>query len=203
MLSPSAPLILVAVIFAATFPSSARGAESGGNPGAAGPLKQEVAGLELSPVSLGTGARSVGVGATLRLGRHRWPGIYWTPIQVGFFAGGPGWKETVLFVAQTEAGLVRRFGLGTIEAGLGVGPGALGMKNDVQPCNEGDCGVGGMGVMFSPVIRFLLRERATHTIATFVRAEIPAGTTQGETTINLRGFGMTFLFGLDLAGGWG
>lgn len=196
-------LVLLPSIIAVLSTSAARAAEAGTDPVPPAPLKQEIAGVEVSPFSLGTGARSLGIGATLRLGRHRWSGFYWTPVQGGFFAGGTGWKETVMLKVQTELGLIGRSGLGAIEAGLGLGAGGLGMKNDAQPCNEGDCGVGGMGVMFSPVVRFLFRERATHTIATFIRAEIPAGTTQGESLIQLRGFGMTFLVGLDLAGGWG
>ena len=196
-------LVLVPSIFAALFSSRAWGAETGETPAPISPLRQEIAGLELAPLSVGTGSSALGVGVTLRLGRHRWPGFYWTPVQGGFFRSNGHFDETSMLKVQTEVGLVRRYRLGTIEAGLGVGPGMLGIEDKSYPCNEGSCGVGGAGVLFSPVVRFLFQERTTHTIAAFVRAEIPAGTTHGDWLVFLEGFGTAFLFGLDLGGGWG
>jgi hypothetical protein len=195
-------LVLAPAVFAALSSSAARGAPAGENPVETLRLRQEIAGLEVSPFSVGTGTSSLGIGATLRLGRHRWTGVYWTPVQAGFFAGGRGWKETILLKIQTELGWVHRYQIGTIEAGLGAGLGALGMQTAPTGC-DGACGVGGEGVLFSPVARFLFRDRATHTVGAFIRAEIPAGRTQGESVTQLRGFGMTVLVGLDLAGGWG
>lgn len=165
-------------------------------------LRQEIAGVELAPFSVGSGASDLGIGATLRLGRHRWPGFYWTPIQGGFFAGGSGFKETILMKVQTEVGLVLRYGIGTLEAGLGVGPGLVSMRTAPNGC-DGSCGVGGQGIMLSPLARFLFRDRASHTVGMFIRAEVPVGSTHGESIIALRGFGMAVLCGLDLAGGWG
>jgi len=64
--------VLAAAILAALSSSAARAAEAGDQPVQTPPLRQEIAGLELAPVSVGTaGGGSLGVGATLRLGRHR------------------------------------------------------------------------------------------------------------------------------------
>jgi len=199
---PRMHFFLVLAIFAALSSSPAHAAETGETPAPTPRLRQEIAGIELAPLSVGTGSSALGVGVTLRLGRHRWPGFYWTPLQGGFFVSNGHFDETRMLKVQTEVGVVGRFNLGTIEAGLGVGPGLLGIEDKSHFCNEGPCGVGGEGVLFSPVVRFLLRERATHTVAAFVRAEIPAGATNGDSLVRLYGFGTAFLFGLDLAGGW-
>src|SRR3954453_12724507 len=82
-------LVLVSAIFPASFAalssSPARAAETGEKSVQTPPLKQEIAGLELAPFLVGSGSSALGVGVTLRLGRHRWPGFYWTPVQGGFF----------------------------------------------------------------------------------------------------------------------
>jgi len=196
--------VLAAAILATLSTSAARAAEAGDQPAHSPLLRQEIAGLELMPLSVGTaGGGSLGLGATLRLGRHRWPHFFWTPVQGGLFVGGPDSERIILLKIDTEAGLVLRSDIGTIEAGLGAGWGTLSMEDRSFFCNDGSCGVGGAGIMLSPVVRFLVRERSTHTVGAFIRAAIPVGETRGDTLIYLKGFGMAFLVGLDLAAGWG
>ena len=164
-------------------------------------LKQEVAGVELAPLSIGTGASNLGIGGTLRLGRHRWSEFYWTPLQAGIFAGGNGFDKTILAKIQTEVGKVFALSGGALELGFGVGAGILTMQTEPYGC-DGPCGVGGKGALLSPVVRYVFRDRPTHTLGLFIRAEVPFGS-EGESLVYLRDFGMTTLIGLDLGGGLG
>jgi len=191
------PVVLAAAALAACLSAATARADDGDDDPVT--LKQEIAGVELAPASVGTARGGLGFGATLRLGRHRWPDFYWTPVQGGFFAGGDGFDKTILVKIQTEAGWVFRSAAGALELGLGAGAGFLGMETSHSGC-DGSCQVGGVGIMFSPVLRYLFLERATHTVGMFIRAEVPAGDSEKGV---LQGFGMTCLIGLDLAGGWG
>jgi hypothetical protein len=164
-------------------------------------LRQEIAGVELAPLAVGTETAVLGYGGTLRFGRHRWPGTYWTPIQAGVFAGGEGLDQVIIAKLQTEGGFVFHSPIGAVELGLGAGAGILLMENAPYGC-DGTCWSGGRWMMVSPVLRYLFRDRPTHTVGIFIRGEVPVGSAEGGGS-HITDHGMAFLFGLDLAGGRG
>jgi hypothetical protein len=172
-------------------------------------------GLELSPIALNAGAPtassgistspprySVAPGATLRVGQHRWPSLYWTPGEATFAFGArnaPG-APIVLAAVQTEVGLILAAGEQTVfEAGLAAGVG--GVAIEVAYDCDGTCTIGGFGVMASPVLRLGHRweGRAVKSAGVFARAAVPLQTKNflGYNS----GWGALFLFGVDLAFG--
>jgi hypothetical protein len=127
-------------------------------------LRVEWVGVELSPLSVTTGhapARDVGLavhaglGGTLRAFRLRWTNAYWTPLEAGLFVGSRDQVGNVILAhVQTEGGVRLPLGGGqAVELGLAAGAGILAIPYSVD-C-DGTCVVGGVGIVVSPVARYL------------------------------------------------
>ena len=206
-MSPRAFAAALAMLAALSAPARAEG------PAFGTVLRQEWIGAEVAPLSLNQGSPPYdeppsrfqpGAGLKLRLFRHRWwQGAYWTPLQAGGFLGhGGGEDGTLLIDMQTEGGAIFRFGAQTIEAGLGVGAGLLAIS--YGEINTSDLVIGGLGWMLSPVVRYLLREKQSHTLGLVLRAQIPlSGARESSEHPHYTAHGMLFLVAFDVGFGRG
>jgi hypothetical protein len=96
---------------------------------------------------------AAGPGAIVRFARSPWRTLYWTPLQVGAFAGRAG-APVRLALVQTEVGAAfLRRGRHALEGGLAAGAGVLAVE--VGTGCDGACAAGGAGLMASPVIRYV------------------------------------------------
>lgn len=179
-------------------------------PGAS--MRQEVVGVELAPLSVNAGSAPYGggpsrfqpgFGGTLRVARHKWTRVYWTPVLAGLFlarAGLPqdpgrsGW--TILAHVQTEGGVLLPTRVGTFEFGLAAGAGILAIPYAAM-C-DGSCILGAKGPLLSPVVHYLLRERPNSTIGISLRAVFPVFEPHGEGFGYYTGRAALFLLALDL-----
>jgi hypothetical protein len=194
----------IAIVFAS---STSRAQD----PGAKSPIVQEVVGLEFAPASLNWGQQEgspapnraqVGIGGSMRIGKHRWPTVYWVPVLVGVFAGGSGFSETISAHIQTEGGFILRSKLGVLELGLAAGAGLLGIEYVPTGC-DGSCRVGGTGLHLSPVARYLFRETLPTSLGVSVRAQIPFGNSFPERCISwCTSDAVLFLAAFELGFGW-
>ena len=172
----------------------------------------EIVGFELTPLSFNLGSPGSGrpsptrfqpgPGGALRLGKLRWPGAYWTMVQVGLFVGGdtndPG---TVFAHIETEAGVTLNTGAHTFELGLGVGAGILAIQYQPTGC-DGSCYLGGAGVFVSPVARYMVRQAAPYSFALVARADVLAARSSTNCLSTCNGRATLFLIGLDLGFGF-
>jgi hypothetical protein len=203
-----APLILCVSVSTLLVTIAARAADPAAEPAGVA-LRQEWVGLEIVPLSFNLGsARSgesptrfqAGPGGALRLLRHRWNRVYWTPVHAGLFVGLTR-GETIFTHVHTEGGYIVRAGPRTLELGMGVGAGILGIKYAENGC-DGSCYIGGAGPMLFPVARLLVRDGPRFTLGFVLRGAIPLHVPSGEwIATTARGF--LFLGGLDLAVGAG
>jgi hypothetical protein len=168
---------------------------------------QEWIGVEVSFLSYNEGtapdgrapSRMVpGMGATLRLLRHKWALAYVTPIQTGLFLGGLG-DDSILVHAGVEGGLVLRDGVKALELGLGAGAGILSVHY-ANTC-DGSCNLGGAGALLSPVVRFLYLGRPGLSAGGVLRAVIPLQVPDGDWFGHYTGRAVTLLAGIDVAFG--
>ena len=164
------------------------------------PLRQEVIGLEVTPVvayfSDWTRGLTTVPGATLRLGRHRWSNRYWTPIMAGYFRSN-GEEGMLAGHLLTEYGGVMHVGRFAFEAGLAAGVGVLMIAQPGLTCDG--CAAGGAGVFASPVIRMLFLESAPFTLGVVVRASLPVVRSGSP---DLSRWGTTVMVGLDIGTGF-
>ena len=171
-------------------------------------VRQEWIGAEVANLSFNLGSPPYGddhpsrlqpgVGLQLRLFRHRWRnGPYWTPLQMGSYYGwGRDGDWTFFAGAQTEVGGVLRIGDQILELGLGAGFGMLAIR--YGEINTSALVLGGLGLMASPVVRYLFREARSHTLGLVVRAEIPLSPPpESAEHPAYGGRGMLFLLGFD------
>ena len=169
-------------------------------------LVQEFLGLELTPVSMALGtppccghpspARlQAGLGGSVRLFRHRWELGYIIPAQASVFVSSGA--KTIFGVVQVEGGVVVPGTNRRLEIGMAFGLGILAMTYDTG-C-DGDCHLGGNGVLFSPVARYLFVDRPTYTVGTAVRAIIPLS----ETSEDIQGSGEALVASVEIGFGRG
>jgi hypothetical protein len=127
-------------------------------------LPDEWAGLEFSPAATHAGSMpelsgrrspargSLGLGAGLNVLRRGHGRLYWTPLHLELRVSRYG-PETIQAAAQMEAGGVL---LGDdrlrLELGGAIGWGGLEIASPDVTC-DGPCSIGGVGAMFSPVLR--------------------------------------------------
>jgi hypothetical protein len=176
-------------------------------PSAVGPLTQEYAGFEGAPMGFAFGGSDAappelfqpGGGAIFRFGRHRWELGYLTPAQVGFFFS----EQTMLLHAQVEGGFVFPRPLQRLEVGVGAGIGLLEIAYAPTGC-DGSCKVGGVGPLFSPVLRYLFIDGPRMSVGASVRAVIPVKMGSGNWGgTYLTGTGQLALAAIDVAFGSG
>jgi len=202
--SPPVALALIAGLALAHVPRAA-GAEA-----RQGALQQEISGLELSPVSFSVGSPPqggspqrfrLGLGGTIRFGRHSWAKAYWTPVAAGLFLAGDDFQEVVVARVQTEGGIVWRLDAGAVEIGMAAGPGLLAITSASSGCG-GSCNIGGTGLLLSPVVRYLFIATPAFTLGAVVRADLPAIRSSPNCLADCAGRAMLVLGGLDLGFGW-
>jgi hypothetical protein len=176
--------------------------------GAQAPLRQEWVGIELFPVSLNVGTAPsgqgpsrfhFGAGATLRVLRHRWQQVYWTPLAASLFIGSG--YDILSAQLQTEVGYIPPLGPRALELGAAVGAGILAIPLRGSNCGDGPCSLGGEGPMLSPVVRYHLADGPRYTLALVFRAVIPLHVPDGYSFTSYSGRAVLFLGGLDLAFG--
>jgi hypothetical protein len=191
-------------------PDAARAAtdgESPGNPPEASGIDHEILGVELPLVSWvwkqspanfteGQSRLEAGAGFGLRIARHRWERAYYTPFALGLFMA----DDTKFAHALTEAGVIVPGSGRRLEVGAALGAGVLRITYSTH-C-DGACNVGGVGVMFAPVARWLFISRPTLTVGASVRMIVPLGGTHGRGWFGeYNGFGSTLLGGLEVGFG--
>jgi hypothetical protein len=144
--------------------------------------------------SVETSRVALGGGGTLRFFRVGLPGLYWTPLQLGLGVGAP--VVSFFLHASTELG-GRLPGLGErLELGGALGAGVVVVTYAVD-C-DGDCFVGGMPVVFSPVLRFTLNESPRFPVSVITRAIVPLARPHSPSS-HFHGWGTIVMFGLELA----
>jgi hypothetical protein len=208
---PTRLLLAVAVLVLGASAGSAAATEPDASvqdakrPSAAGPLKQEYAGIEASPLGIVFGDAPVtpsryqpGGGAIFRFGRYRWRYAYLTPAELGFFFS----SETILLHAQIETGLVLPGPLSRLEVGLGAGLGLVRIAYANTGC-DGTCSIGGVGPLFSPLVRYLFVDDPKLSVGASVRALIPVMTPTGDWFGYFTGAGQIVLAAVDVAFGSG
>jgi hypothetical protein len=136
--------------------------------------------------------------------RRRWTHAYMTPLQFGIYrsVGNTGPNDTILARIETELGLIVPGTARRLEFGLAGGIGVLAIGYSRQ-C-ETTCRLGGAGLLFSPVIRYLFRDGPNVTIGASVRAIVPLPTLSTELCFGYcRGFGSILLGGVEFGFGRG
>ena len=176
-------------------------------------LRQEYVGVELAPLSLNAGSDQIGgaphrfqpgFGGTVRVLRRSWADAYWTPLMVGLFMAHRDLPNepvrsgewTVLAHVQTEGGVRLPTRAGTLELGLAAGVGIISIPYKTD-C-DGSCLLGGKGILVSPVIHYLVRERPSSTIGVSLRAVLPVTEPNGQGFGYYTGRAALFLLALDL-----
>lgn len=141
-----------------------------------GTLTQETLGVELIPASMALGQApdatesrfDAGPGGSIRLFRHRWEHVYFTPIQASLFVSSV--SRSAVAHLQTEGGVIVPRTARHLELGLGVGVGGAFIDHE-DPCNEAFCsGRSGTGWMTSIVARYLFVDRPGMTAGIGMRA---------------------------------
>jgi hypothetical protein len=205
-MSATAGLLVAAAVVLLTPPEARAGEEAPPSR-----LRLEWVGVELLPLSLNIGSAPpeftspnrfrAGEGGTLRFLRLQWTKAYWTPVEGSIFVagGGTGADGTVLLQVLTEGGARLPLGDGTLELGAGLGLG--GLQIDYPGYCDGDCAIGGVGPMLSPVARYLLRQMGHWSLGFVVRGEVPLRVPHGEWLAHIEGFGALVLGGVDVAFG--
>jgi hypothetical protein len=170
-------------------------------------IDQEIIGIELplvsgilkqAPGSFTEGQSRVeaGAGLAIRVARHRWEHAYYTPLAVGLFLA----SDTGYAHALTEGGLIVPGTGRRLELGAALGFGVLRMTYSSH-C-DGDCNVGGVGAMVSPVVRWLFISRRDLTVGASARAVIPLTGQHGRGWFgDFSGFGSVLLAGLEVGFG--
>jgi len=202
-----AAIAVAAAVVTTVISASAAAADAGSDA-----MRLEIIGFELTPLSFNLGSPGSGQpsptrfqpgpGGALRLGKLRWPGVYWTLVQAGLFLGGdtndPG---TIFAHIETEAGVTLNTGAHAFELGLGVGAGILGIQYLPVGC-DGSCHIGGAGMFVSPVARYMIRQAAPYAVAVVARAEVLALRSSSNCWDTCHGRATLFLIGLDLGFGF-
>lgn len=197
------------VSIAWAFVALAAGTAAHANDQSARSIQQELAGVELVPLTFNLASApsgqqpphfQVGGGGTLRLLRHRWERGYLTPVQGGLFVRD-GRTQTILLHVGVEGGLIVRLPghPQEIELGLGAGAGIVAIGYSVE-C-DGTCNLGGVGPLLSPVARYLIRNGPRLSIGVTVRGMIPLNIPTGDWFGYYTGRAILFLAALDLAFG--
>jgi hypothetical protein len=148
-------------------------------------LEQEWVGAEATPLALATGRldypwppdaphfrlyAGFAPGLRLRLLRHRWTRVYWTPIQAMVLVGEGGGR-TAGFGLGTEAGAIWRSATGgSLELGLGLDLGAFATELPA-PC--GNCAMGGSGLVPSLVLRWTVHDARPLSVGLYLRVAAP------------------------------
>lgn len=166
--------------------------------------RAELVGLEIDALSLSLAGPvdshvKAGIGGMVRFGKLTWTHAYWTPIELGIFLGGSGFKDVMLGRVLTEGGLRIKGGFGTFELGLGAGPGLLAIATPGQ-C-DGTCRLGGAGLVLSPVLRYLVANLAPVPLGLIARGEVPTSTREDLRYGYSRGYGAAVLFGVEVGSG--
>lgn len=175
-------------------------------------LQREWVGVELAPLSMNLGSAPSGMapdrfqpgfGGTVRLLRRAGERFYWTPLMVGLFVAPTHLDdtlrtstETIFAHVQTEAGVRRATAAGTFELGLAAGAGLVSIPY-ANTC-DGTCVLGAKGMVLSPVVRYLVRDRAPATVGVSLRAVLPLLEPHGELYGSFTGRATMFLLALDL-----
>lgn len=171
------------------------------------PARNEMVGLELSPVATSFNAfgpeMSTGFGVMLRILRRRWMNTYWTPVTTGLFAGkgNHGWGGVIQVL--TEGGLAWRTPVLTVETGLGLGVGLVATAGP-GVC-DGTCSAGGSGMIASPVVRAIFRDLKAVSLGISARAELPLSSPSRGDSAGPWGYLVTYgsmvLVGVDVGFG--
>jgi hypothetical protein len=173
-------------------------------------MTREWIGLELIPVSVSLTKGSSfpgeevprlqgGPGGAIRLFRYRWEHAYLIPIAAGIYVSS---EETILMHVQTEGGFIVPGTSLRLEVGLGAGLGVLMIP--YSPHCDGNCNLGGVGVMVSPVIRFLFLQAPTFAVGASVRAVIPTSNEPEDATFGqFTGWGSAVFGALEIGFGRG
>ena len=127
-------------------------------------LPNEWFGLEFTPVSTHAGRmperaftrpperHSLGPAGALNLLRRGHGRLYWTPLHLELHITTTG-ADTIYAAVQTEiGGALLRAGGWSLELGGALGYGGLEIASPDNNC-DGTCAIGGVGAMFSPVLR--------------------------------------------------
>ena len=172
-------------------------------------VTQEWIGLELTPISLSLpGAQGlssgkpasqldVGLGGSIRIGRHRWEYAYLIPIQASLYVG----SQTILTYLQVEGGLIVPRTDRRLELGMGAGIGVLSVAHATN-C-DGSCVIGGKGALLSFVARYLFHETRGFSAGVNIRALLTLGTSEGELFGYYTGDADIVVAGLEVAFGRG
>jgi len=211
MLGTRAAALLAGLIVLAAWPGAARSTtgdveEPTGERTPRG-INRETVGVELplgswvwrqQPASFTEDQSRIGAGGgiALRFARHRWERGYFTPISVGLFLG----SDTGYAHALTEAGLIVPGTGRRLELGAAIGVGVL--RIAYSPHCDGDCNVGGVGLMIAPVARWLFVSRSDLTVGASLRAVLPLSGTSGRGWFgDFSGWGSILLGGLEIGFG--
>lgn len=188
-------------------PSATHAADAEASAPGTGTVRQEWVGVELTPASVSLASccdRSgslqrfqVGLGGNLRLFRHRWEHVYFTPLQAGLYVSSG--VDTIFTHVQMEGGVIVPGTHRRLELGLGTGIGVLAMKY-ASTC-DGSCNVGGAGWLISFAARYLFLDGPRFTAGAGVRALIPTTAPSGEVWGHFTGRGSMLLAALELGFG--
>jgi hypothetical protein len=111
-------------------------------------------------------------------------------------------RGTIFAHAEMEGGAIIPVGAQgngrALEIGMAAGVGVLAVEYAEVGC-DGSCDVGGAGVMFSPVVRYLLRDGPGWTMGATVRAAIPLHVPSGDWVGHYSGRAVLYLVGFDVA----
>jgi len=200
--------LAASALLAATAPARAADTQVSARAPDAGTMRLEWVGLELTPVSFVTSEPKIresyksieplqaGPGANIRLLRYRSEYAYVIPIMVGAYASSS--LETILIHLMGEGGVVVPGTNGRLELGAGFGVGVLAITT-AYSC-DGNCFMGGAGLMASLAARYLFVNGPKFTAGVGVRAVIPL--TQVEVvTFNNGGHSSVVMGGLEVGFG--
>jgi hypothetical protein len=216
---PLAVVLAVGAAQAAPWPagSEAQGREPRQAEPPPEPRRLEWVGVELAPFSthlgrfpdpFATGRRqpprwALGVGVDVRAFRFVWPEprFYFAPVQVGAAVSLAG-ATTQLYKLGTEVGYHLRRGGFVLEAGAGLGLGGLAIEGEGN-C-DGSCVIGGLGLIFTPVVRVMAETREDGgglTAGLLARLLFPVGGGNDTVLGNFQGRATLILVGLDVSYG--
>ena len=133
--------------------------------------------------------------------RLRWTNAYWTPVEAGLFVGAPDQVSNVILAhVQTEGGVRLPLSGGeALELGLAAGFGILAIPYAVD-C-DGTCDVGGVGILVSPVARYLFHTDSHWSVGAVLRGVVPLLAPHDRVFGYITGRGAILLGGVDVAFG--